>query len=383
MTTAPPRAARRKLIFSIVWVVIGSIVAATLVKLAFFSGTSEADAMVPTGTLETPTVTVDRSTVVNSFTIQGSVSADAGVPIRATEQGTITDVFVKNGDKVNRGQVLFDVREQIGQTNPEAPVSDDPDKPAPPAPSPEPIYQYHSITAPADGVISGFNVLIKQNVTIGEEVGQIGPGTFTVVADLTAAMQYRMLNQPSTAKVTISGGPAPFECSNVQIGAPPSADPKKPAASDQPADPSAGSTNPDASKVTGQVRCAVPADQSVFAGLNASIEVVAGTASDVLVVPVTAVKGDYATGIVYTPNPAGGPPLEVRVELGLTDGTFIEVKSGLEQGQTILQYVPSEVPVAKPDGMGGFGPEVVIEENGSEPAAPEEGQGVEEQGGEG
>ena len=347
-----PRLPVRRLVFAIVWAVIGALIAGSLLKLAFFSGQGDAEALAPTGGLVTPTATVERGSVVNSFTVNGSVAADPGIPVRATDAGTITDVFVRDGETVNHGQPLFDVREQVGQTNPEPPAVD-PDSTAPPrAPEPEPIYQYRTVTAPATGTLSGFSPLVKQQVTIGEQLGQIGPGTFTVVADLSAANQYRILDQPTSATITISGGPAPFECGDLKIGAP-----QKPEGGQQQAPapaPDAHAAAPGGqTSVTGQVRCAVPGDQRVFAGLNASVQIVAGRADDVLVVPVTAVKGDYATGLVYVPNPEGGKPKEVRVELGLTDGTMIEVKSGLEQGQEILQYVPSEVPLHQ---EGGFGP---------------------------
>ena len=367
-----PRASRRRLVFSIVWAVIGALIAASLLKLAFFNA-GPTEALQPSGGLSTPMASVERGTVVNSFQITGSVAADPGVPVRATEAGTITDVFVKDGAQVTYGQALFDVREQVGQTNPEPPAVDpESTAPPPPAPTPEPIYQYYTITAPATGVLSGFAPLVKQQVAIGEQLGQIGPGTFTVVADLTAANQYRMLDQPTSATVTISGGPAPFECGDLKIGAPPSANgdgkPGAPAQAPSP-DPFApgdgtGGTG-GTGNVTGQVRCAVPADQRVFAGLNATVEIVAGTAENVLVVPVTAVKGDYATGVVFLPGD-GGKPQEVRVGLGLTDGTIIEVRSGLEEGQRILQYVPSEVPLHD----GGFGPDPGFGDGGTGEEAP-------------
>jgi len=92
----------------------------------------------------------------------------------------------------------------------------------------------------------------------------------------------------------------------------------------------------------------VPEDQKVFAGLSAEITVVSGSAEDVLVLPVTAVRGDYATGIVYLPSDSGDP-VEQPVELGLTDGVMIEIKSGLNEGDTVLEYVPSEVPMYQED----------------------------------
>lgn len=352
------------MIFQLIWLFIALLIAIALLKLAFFSATSS-DASEPTGSLETPVVAVERSTIENTFVVPGSVAADNGVPIRATEQGTITVVHASNGATVARGDLLFEVREQTGETDPQIIDEGDPEAGiAPTYADPEPIYAYHTVTAPASGTLSGFTPLPKMSVSIGEEVGQIGPGTFTVVADLTAAMQYRMLDQPASATVTISGGPAPFACSSLEIGAPveqdtagqSSVDPNEydPYAYDSGGYDSGGydsgqsGQSSGTSNVTGQIRCAVPEGESVFAGLNAEIEVVAGVAEDVLVVPVTAVRGDYATGIVYLPSAdstVGGEPTELTVELGLTDGEYIEIVSGLEESQSVLEYVPSEVPL--------------------------------------
>lgn len=352
----PPRTGRvRKAVFGTLWLLVGIAVAAALVKLAFFNEHAGNTAE-PTGQLTSPTVTVSRSTVVNTFTVSGQVSADAGVPVRATDQGTVTVLFHQQGDTVNKGERLFEVREEVGQTQPE-PISG-PSNPSDPNATevppqftqPEPIYAYHTITAPASGVLQEFTPLPKMGVSIGQEVGTIGPGTFTVTASLTASLQYRMLDQPSEATVSITGGPAPFACSSLQVGAAPNGVQQQPEQPAQPQfDPSTGMmVQPDTSATTGQIRCAVPPDQKVFAGLTADVEVVSGEAEDVLTVPTTAVRGDFATGVVYRVDPADGQPHEVQVQLGLTDGESIEIKDGLAEGDSILEYVPSEVPTGQP-----------------------------------
>ncbi len=340
----------RQVIFASIWLIVGVAVAVALVKLAFFNS-RQADAAAPSGSLASPTVTVTRDTVINEFTASGSLTADPGVPQRATDQGTVTVVFVKQGDRVERGQPLFEVREEIGQTEPEPIGEPDPTSTEPPEMStPEPIYQYHEIVATASGVLTKFTPLPKMQVGVGDEIGEVGPGTFTAVANISADLQFRMLDQPSQATVSIAGGPAPFDCGKIEIGAvegdqaPDAAQPDPMYADDPYAPPAEGGNSP----VTGQLRCAVPEDQKVFAGLSAEITVVSGSAEDVLVLPVTAVRGDYATGIVYLPSDSGDP-VEQPVELGLTDGVMIEIKSGLNEGDTVLEYVPSEVPMYQED----------------------------------
>jgi multidrug efflux pump subunit AcrA (membrane-fusion protein) len=97
----------------------------------------------------------------------------------------------------------------------------------------------------------------------------------------------------------------------------------------------------------------------VFAGMAASVAVQAGTATDVLTLPITAVQGSVRAGNVWVLG-EDGAPVETPVTLGLTDGQLIEVTGGVTEGQSVLQFVPvaDDTPVpAETGGMvhGGFG----------------------------
>jgi multidrug efflux pump subunit AcrA (membrane-fusion protein) len=69
--------------------------------------------------------------------------------------------------------------------------------------------------------------------------------------------------------------------------------------------------------------------------MSAGVDVIEGHAQNVMIVPVEAVRvlspGEYA---VFVQNSDG--ELELRpVEVGLSDLTFIEIKSGLEVGEVV------------------------------------------------
>lgn len=69
-------------------------------------------------------------------------------------------------------------------------------------------------------------------------------------------------------------------------------------------------------------------------GMNAAVDVIAGRAEDVALIPVEALRelstGEYAVFVMQDGE------LELRfVELGLTDLTFAEIKSGLEVGEIV------------------------------------------------
>ena len=75
-------------------------------------------------------------------------------------------------------------------------------------------------------------------------------------------------------------------------------------------------------------------------GLKAPITINLGSRDGVLAVPTTAVIGEGKSATVYAPSADGGEPTEIPVELGLRDGELIEVISGLEEGQEILEVAP-------------------------------------------
>ncbi len=104
---------------------------------------------------------------------------------------------------------------------------------------------------------------------------------------------------------------------------------------------------------TTTVRCAVPADVTVFSGLTATVTIAGGIAENVLTVPLTAVEGAAQTGVVYFVLPDG--TTEQRpVTLGLNDGVSVEVTEGLAEGELVLQFVPG-APAVDPNMPGGPG----------------------------
>ena len=183
--------------------------------------------------------------------------------------------------------------------------------------------------------------LAGQQFSIGDAVAKIAQPTFLVTGTLAPEQLYRLLEQPTEAQVTLNGGPAPFTCTQLTIGA-------AAAAGDSEQTPS-GPT----------MTCSVPAEVRVFAGLTAHIEIAGGISENVLTVPMTAVEGSAQNGNVYLALPDGSS--EVRpVTLGLNDGTLVEILEGVEEGDRILQFVPG---AQNPDELAG---ECWVDENGNE-----------------
>ncbi|MEE2570300.1 hypothetical protein V1638_12960 [Pseudarthrobacter sp. J64] len=165
-----------------------------------------------------------------------------------------------------------------------------------------------------------------------------------------------------------------------------------------------GGGAPEGGTPTGTISCAVPSGVEVFAGLGATMTVTAGQSTDVITVPLTSVKGSVTDGIVWVsasapaggpgPGPDGaivdggapvsgptaaagepargvpgegapvegalagagpggsvasGPSEERKVKLGLNDGSRVEVVSGLEEGEFVLEFIPG-APALTPSG---------------------------------
>jgi macrolide-specific efflux system membrane fusion protein len=165
-------------------------------------------------------------------------------------------------------------------------------------------------------------------------IAQVAPPTFSVSGTLTPAELYRLLNQPTQATVTITGGPAPFACTGLTIAA-------TLAGSDQTSTSSDGSgtsSGPSSSSGT-SVSCAVPSTVRVFNGLQAKLAIPGGSVKHVLVAPVTAVEGIADVGDVYVVD-AGGKAVKTSVTLGLNDGTKVQILTGLKSGDSIREFVP-------------------------------------------
>lgn len=312
----------RKWVLPIVRIVIFLVIAAALVKMAFFSGAiATIDPNLPTAQIEEPLATVETGTITNEVTLAAIVAADAAAPVKATLAGEVKKVLVASGQAVEAASPILTIRSEL------------------PAADGTPVIKTVTVTAGSVGILSSFPVIAGQVVAVGEVIGQVAPPTFSVSGSLSPEQQYRLLNRPTEALVAITGGPAPFTCTGLTISS---------ALAGVPADSGAagdrGSGQAVASGTT--IRCAVPAGITVFSGLAAKLIVSGGVAKDVLVVPITAVEGGAQTGVVYTQKPDGSSAKH-PVTIGLTDGTKVEIISGLKKGEQILQFVPGAA--ASPD----------------------------------
>ena len=309
----------RRYVFPSLRILIWAVIAVALVRIAFAGAdvTAEASGESPTGQVVEPTAEVTTATITNAVTVRG--------PVRATLAGTVSQLLVENGARVEVGTPVLEIR----QETPRDPITrTDPVTGETTVTEQRPKVVREQVLSPVAGAIS-LPTLKDQVVSVGDTLGQVTPGTLSVSGALTPDQQYRLVGAPTEAQVTLKGGPAPFTCTGLRIGAAP-----------QPADAGAEPEQGAGATPSGTVTCALPGDVTAFPGLGADLEIVNGSAEDAAVVPVTAVQGTVQRGIVWVVAEEGAEPEEREVALGLTDGEHVQVTEGLAVGDLVLQFVP-------------------------------------------
>lgn len=309
-------------------VVVWAAIAVALLRLAFGGPAAGADPdpMEPGAVFTDPVVEITRGTVTNTVELAGTVVADPAVTAAATMEGVLGYFAVADAATVANGDPVIEIRQEMEQEAVEH-VDDDGSVTMVDL---EPLLRHATVVAPAAGVVE-LRGMLDQPVSVGDVVLAVDTGGHTITAPLSAEQQYRLLEAPAEATVTVNGGPAPFTCTDLLIGA-----------GSRAAGGSEGNEEGEGSEDAGsmQVSCAVPADVTVFAGLSGTVTITAGEVNDVLLLPVTAVQGSYDTGNVWLVPDDGEEPVVTEVGLGLGDGEVIEVTQGLAEGDTVLEFIP-------------------------------------------
>lgn len=143
----------------------------------------------------------------------------------------------------------------------------------------------------------------------------------------SADLAYRLMDPPVGVKALIDGGPSGFTCEWAGLG--------QAGAGAAMVVPSAKELAPSALSVT--MRCKIPEDVRVVAGLTGIMVLQMDTPTEATVLPVTAVLGSFANGQVIVVHEDGTTELR-PVSPGVSDIYNIEVVSGLEADEQVLLY---------------------------------------------
>ncbi len=340
----------RRFVLPIAWLLIGAVIAISLVNIAFNgNATANEDQLYPTGEIPAETIMVETATVKNNLTLAGSIKLDEAQTLNAPVDGVVNWAFVKPGDNVSKGDRIFQIR---AETTPESTPKDtsantdqDASDEQQSQQSSAPVVTYHDVLSPSAGKVGKFAIELSAEVAKGDELAKIQPQNFKAVAAINPLDRYRLMEGTLEAEITIESGPEPFDCKNLSV--------EDTATQSITAESSTQEFDPGLTDVEGQganetsgneISCDVPDDVVVFDGLVMNMAVDAGSAEDVLTVPVTSVRGQVGQGTVWVLNDEG-KEIRTEVELGVTDGKIIEVRSGLKADTEVLRYVPGSNPV--------------------------------------
>ncbi|GAA3220055.1 hypothetical protein [Actinocorallia longicatena] len=273
-------------------------------------------------------ITVKNGSITSRLVLDATIAAEPAVPVLPEKDGTVTKVFAKAGQYVGRGEAVV----QFTYT-PEAVVPADPKK-KPKTPKPQTLY----LRATATGKVTDLNAHVGSSVSAGEAAFSVDVGRFRAVATVESKNVYKLYNEPESIKLKIDHGPAPFRCALIDYGA----------GVGGKADDENGKKGMDGgeSGTEVQVTCRIPRAKRVFAGLPAKMSILTDRSSRVPVVPLSAVLGQSGTGFVTVVD--GGKQERRRVELGLNDGSMVEIRDGLEVGEKILDRAPEDTAFAGP-----------------------------------
>ena len=264
---------KKKYILPAVKIFIAVVIAIALTKIAFFSGQEGQNQADISSGLEvtTRTTTATVGDITSTVEVKGQVVQDKAVEAKATLTGTVDSLTVAKDAMITQGEPLL----YLKKTEPQEPKTDAEGNTV----TPSDKVTWGTVYAPVSGKVT-YNVIENQDTTTGMVVASVTPQTYSATGDITAAQQYRLTNAPAAATISTTDGPAPFSCTDLKIGT------KENTSTTTGQDGSSTTTSSgDGTKV--EVRCSVPAEQQVFAGLKITIGIDAGSATGAVLAPVT------------------------------------------------------------------------------------------------
>lgn len=226
------------------------------------------------------------------MTLDASVTANPGVTIAASRNGVLT--LSDQGGKISGATVTGTAGRE-------------------------------TVTIPTG--VSDLKALVPSGSTVTSNL-PILSGRFTglaVQATVPAEKVYRLFSGVGPTQAQITNGPGPFDCATLGM-------PQASAAAEAEGQTAAG--------IGVVITCAAPRDLRILAGSPALMAITTGKATGVTTLPVEAVAGLSQRGRVTLVR-EDGTSVEQSIDLGITDGRYVEVKKGLSVGDRVSLPGPS------------------------------------------
>jgi hypothetical protein len=266
---------------AVIAVAVGIMVAGCTATADSSSGPPRVAALQP--------VSVTRGDIVSVVTLEATTVASPAFAAVAPADGELMRGPLRNGAVVTRGQPLATVAGR-------------------------------RVISPADAVFEGWLVANGAHVVAHLPLAKLRYTGFAASAQAPASEAYRLASGVASARVQIKNGPGPATC--------------------EPVTPLGATTSSEASgEHVMAVLCLIDSTLDVFPGLGAVVGLRTAEKRNVMRLPVTAVAGAAEEGQVA--KIVDGEPVHVDVELGITDGLYVEITSGLSEGDQVLRYGPN------------------------------------------
>ncbi|WP_017592735.1 HlyD family efflux transporter periplasmic adaptor subunit [Nocardiopsis potens] len=328
------------------------ITAAVLVVLAAAGGTGwfllrggGGDAPpddIAVGAEEAAPVPVEYGSITDEVVLDAQVEEDPAKKVVSKRGGTVTRVWVGDGQEVQEGAPIVSVRSEDPGAAPEAGGAGDGGDGGEGAGADRPAATEVTVTAPVSGKVRGLDGLAAGDpVEQGASVASISLERFRAVAPIPANDLYRFYDDPEEITLKIDKGPPAQACRFLSIGESEESGDGGGSAPEEDMGMPGGGEGGGGTGATSRISCRVPEDLQVFPGVTGKMSIVTGSADRALLVPVTAVRGGFEEGEVIVVGDGGGQETR-RVELGITDGDRIQVVEGLDEGEQVLDPIPLE-----------------------------------------
>ncbi|MFE3458839.1 HlyD family efflux transporter periplasmic adaptor subunit [Nocardiopsis aegyptia] len=281
-------------------------------------------------------VEVQMGSVDSLMVLDATVRAEPGEDVEARNGGTVTRVWVTDGSLVDNGAPIVNVAVP-DTTAGDGDGGEDGEGGG---------TREVSLHAPVEGRVSGLEDLrVGDVLEPGAVVANVAPDEFRAVASVPANDLYRFYEDPHDILLEITEGPPAAECEFLSLGAAEGGAGDGGDAADEGGEfpgeefPGEVGGGTGGSGGSAELSCRVPSDLRVFEGVTGKMSIATGGAENVMVIPVTAVRGTSESGEVIVIASDGTE--EVReVELGVSDGSSVEVVSGLSVGDQVLDPIP-------------------------------------------
>ncbi|TYP52506.1 RND family efflux transporter MFP subunit [Thermosediminibacter litoriperuensis] len=234
--------------------------------------------------------------------------------ITSTVEARVTKVHVKDRNRVKKGDAVIsltgsDVRDMLEEELEKIRELEDKLRRL------YGQYELLEIKSPMDGVVASINAQPGRTIQMGEWLGHIYNSEDMQMWAQVDDVDVLMVKQGSPVKVTVDALPGKtFEGKVMHVA----------------------TMGKDMSGITRfEVSISVKGTPELRPGMQARAYIEAGSASNVLLVPVEAVFEEDGQPMVEVLQPDGTTKI-VRVELGLMNDRHAEIKSGLEEGWLVV-----------------------------------------------